>query len=61
MAISSSELQTISLNELYKEWSVMLHPGEGGTAPPRMQQVRGHTTTSPKYFNDHKSEFDKLC
>jgi len=25
------------------------------------QQTRGRKAASPKYFNDHKSEFDEVC
>ena len=34
--------------------------GERGQLP-RAQQTRGRKTASPKYFNDHISEFDEVC
>ena len=34
--------------------------GRGGSCP-RAQQTRGRKTASPKYFNEHVSEFDEVC
>jgi len=55
---------SLTLPRRPSQWRNYGGGGRGGQLP-RAQQTRGRKTASPKilleYFNDHKSEFDKVC
>jgi len=49
-----------SSGDIHCRSGVTMGGGQRGQLP-RAQQTMGRKTASPKYFSDHKSEFDEVC